>query len=138
MSTSQIQCHCGAVEVELSAEPVAQFYCHCSDCQAMHGAAYIPVSMYKADAVKITKGNVGAWALKTTPRSTCKECGTRVFADVQGIGVRGVSATLLPKGKFKPTFHIQCQDAVLPVKDALPHFKSFPASFGGSDDLVDW
>ncbi len=39
---------------------------------------------------------------------------------------------------YKPAFHIQSQDAMIPVKDNLPHFKGFPAAFGGSDDKVDW
>jgi hypothetical protein len=138
ISMTTIQCRCGAVRVELTSEPIAQFYCHCDDCQAAHGAAYIPIMMYSSDAVKVTKGDPSAWALKRTPRRSCPECGTRVFAEVPGLGVRGVSALLLPAGQFKPAFHIQCQFAMLPVVDSLPHYKAFPASFGGSDEVVDW
>jgi hypothetical protein len=72
------------------------------------------------------------------PRTTCPECGTRIFAEVPGMGVRGVTGFLLPKGTFRPTFHIQCQFAVRPVKDDLPHYKAYPAQFGGSDETVDW
>jgi len=36
---TEIQCRCGAVWIELTAEPIAQFFCHCDDCQAVHGAA---------------------------------------------------------------------------------------------------
>ena len=43
---------CGAVEIEISGEPVAQFYCHCDDCQVVHGGAYVPESVYAADAVR--------------------------------------------------------------------------------------
>ena len=43
---------CGAVEIEISGEPVAQFYCHCDDCQIVHGGAYVPESVYAADAVR--------------------------------------------------------------------------------------
>jgi hypothetical protein len=31
-----------------------------------------------------------------------------------------------------------CKDALVPVKDDLPHFAGFPASLGGNDDKVDW
>ncbi len=136
--TMEIQCRCGAVHVELSGEPMAQFYCHCDDCQAVHGAAYIAVAMYPASAVKVTRGATNAWKLKTTPRTTCATCGTRMFAEVPGFGVRGVSASLLPAGQFKAAFHIQCQHAVLPVRDELPHFKGLPTKFGGSDARVEW
>ncbi len=37
---TKVQCRCGAVAVEISAEPIVQFYCHCDDCQAVHGGAY--------------------------------------------------------------------------------------------------
>ncbi len=134
----EIKCHCGAVRVEISGAPKAQFFCHCDDCQAVHGAAYIPVAMYSADRVKVTRGSPRAWQLRVTPRTTCPECGTRMFAEVPAIGVRGVNGFLLPKGTFEPTFHMQCQFAVRPVKDDLPHFKSFPAEFGGSNEMVDW
>jgi hypothetical protein len=71
-------------------------------------------------------------------RLGCRECGTRVFADVTAIGFRAVSGYLLPKGLFQPAFHIQCRHAVRPVRDDLPHDKGFPARFGGSDETVDW
>lgn len=135
---TEIQCHCGGVRVELTGAPVAQFFCHCDDCQAMHGAAYIPVSMYPADKVKVTSGNPKTWKLKNLPRTSCPECGTRLFAEITSLGLRPVIASLLPKGSFAPTFHIQCQHAVRPVHDDLPHFKGFPAAFGGSDEKVDW
>jgi hypothetical protein len=134
----EIQCRCGAVRVELRGEPIAQFFCHCDDCQAVHGAAYIPVAMYPANAVKVTGGTPFVWTLRATPRTTCRECGTRVFAEVPPIRVRTVSGFLLPRGMFQPAFHMQCVFAVRPVKDDLPHFKAFPARFGGSDETVDW
>jgi hypothetical protein len=135
---TDIQCPCGTVRLQLTGEPRAQFFCHCDDCQKVHGAAYIPVAMYPADAVKITSGAPSTWKLRTTGRITCRECGTRVFAEVGQIGVRGVNGFLLPKGSFQPTFHMQCQHAVRPIKDDLTHFKAFPAKFGGSDETVDW
>ena len=133
-----INCRCGLVELAISDEPIAQFFCHCDDCQAAHGAAYVPISLYTAAAVRVTRGSPSTWALKITPRTTCRECGTRMFAEVPGYGVRGVSALLLPAKSFKALFHVQCQFAIVPVRDALPHFKSLPARFGGSDEVVEW
>jgi hypothetical protein len=52
--------------------------------------------------------------------------------------MRGVNGFLLPADLFKPAFHSQCQYAVLPVKDDLPHFKGLPALFGGTDEPVGW
>jgi hypothetical protein len=138
MTTTLIQCLCGAVQMELTGEPVAQLYCHCDDCQAVHSAAYLPGVMYRIPATRIIRGELGLWKLKVTTRAFCRECGTRMYAEPPNIGIRGVSALLLPPGLFKPAFHMQCQYALLPIKDGLPHYKGFPAAFGGSDEQMDW
>jgi hypothetical protein len=94
--------------------------------------------MYPAGAVQVTRGDVRSWTLKSTPRSSCVVCATRVFSEILVVGMRGVNGILLPNGTFQPQFHIHCQRALIPVQDALPHFKAFPARFGGSDELVSW
>jgi hypothetical protein len=134
----EIQCSCGAVRVTLEGEPLAQFFCHCEDCQVGHGGAYVPRSLYPSAAVTITAGEPRVWSLKISPRTSCGHCGAHLFAEVPGYGVRGVNAYLLPKGAFKPAFHVQCHAAVAPVGDGLPHYKDLPARFGGSDDVMDW
>jgi hypothetical protein len=138
MNSIQAKCNCGAVKLEINAAPVAQFYCHCDDCQAVHGAAFVPIVMFPADSVKIVAGNASSYALKVNPRASCSRCGTRLYAEPPGMGLKGVVAAILPAGTFKPAYHIQCQHAQVPVRDELPHFKGFPAAFGGSDETVSW
>jgi hypothetical protein len=138
VSTLDIQCPCGHVGVELRGEPLAQIYCHCDDCQIAHGAAYVPAAIYPAAAVKVTRGEPITWTRRTTPRATCPRCGARIFASPPGDRIRGVTAYLLPEGRFKPSFHIYCQFARLPVKDDLPHYKTVPTRFGGSDETMEW
>jgi hypothetical protein len=135
---TKIECRCGAVEIEIAGEPLAQFFCHCDDCQAVHGGAYAPESAYRADSVRVTRGEPLTWKLKRNPRYTCPACGTRLFIDVLGLNIRGVNGFLLPRERFQPQFHMQCQFAVRAIVDELPHYKSRPARFGGSDDTVDW
>ncbi|MBZ4419501.1 GFA family protein [Myxococcus sp. RHSTA-1-4] len=136
--TTTIGCLCGAVKLELSGAAMAHLYCHCDDCQRVHGAAYLPAVMYRASQVRLVAGEPVLWKLKTTARATCRECGTRLYAEPPGLGVRSVTATLLPEGMFQPTFHMQCQHALLPVRDGLPHYKGYPKMFGGSDDVMPW
>jgi hypothetical protein len=136
MTKTEIQCRCGNVKLELTGEPRAQLYCHCDDCQAVHGAAYVPAALYPADGVRVTSGAPQTWQLRTTPRASCSNCGTRLFAESHGMRI--VNASLLPAEQRKPSMHIHCRFAVLPVRDSLPHFRSVPAAFGGSDDLVGW
>jgi len=134
----RVRCRCGAVEMEISAEPIAQFFCHCDDCQTVHGAAYVPESVYPADAVTIVKGEPAAWTLKRNPRFFCPACGTRLFIEVKAVNLRGVNGYVLPAEAFRPQFHMQCQFAVRPVDDDLPHYRSRAPQFGGPDERVDW
>ena len=138
MKTVDITCLCGSVQVRLSGEPAAQFYCHCDDCQATSGGAYVAVAVYPADAVSHTKGELVSWTLKTMPRKRCAVCGTQVLAEVPGGKQIGIKANLLPTGVCKPIFHENCRFAVVPVADELPHYKGYPAEFGGTDETVGW
>ncbi|MBC7941559.1 MAG: GFA family protein [Chitinophagaceae bacterium] len=138
MATLDIACLCRAVQVRLTGDAVAQFYCHCDDCQAASGGAYVSVALYPAEAVSHTQGELVPWTLKTMPRKRCAVCGTHVLAEVPGGKQIGVKANLLPAAVFKPTFHENCRYAVVPVVDDLPHYKGYPAAFGGTDDPVGW
>jgi hypothetical protein len=137
VTTTHVRCGCGVVEVQLTGEPMAQYVCHCDDCQAVHGKAY-PVALYPASAVSVTHGETGAFTLKTTPRTRCSRCGTYLFAEVPGYPFRGVNGDLLPERRFNPEFHVQCRYAVARIKDDLPHYKDTPAKFRGSGELMLW
>lgn len=138
MSKVEIKCLCGSVVLNLTGEPVVQAYCHCDDCQTAHGAAYVATAAYPSQAVEILKGNLIPLVVKTASRMRCGNCGTFLFTEVASAGLRSVNATLLPKEQFKPQFHLQCQYAVLPIVDNLPHYKDFPSAFGGTGELVAW
>jgi hypothetical protein len=132
-----VQCSCRGVDVQISGEPILQYVCHCDDCQAAHGKAF-PCSLHAASAVSVLRGETDIFTLRTTPRIRCKRCGTYLFAEVPGFPFRGVNADLLPEGIFKPEFHSQCRYAAVQIRDALPHYKTTPARFGGSDELMEW
>lgn len=138
MRTDEVACLCGAAVLKITGAPVVQAYCHCDDCQAAHGAAYVATAAFPAEAVEVVKGRLLTLVVKTAPRVRCADCGTFLFTEVAGANLRSVNATLLAKTRFKPQFHLQCQYAVLPVVDDLPHYRDFPTAFGGSGELVEW
>lgn len=137
MTTMTLNCRCGRVQLRISTTAVSQFYCHCDDCQATSGGAFVPIALFPSDTVDV-RGDTFTWTYKTLPRTRCSTCGTFLFGEPPGTGLRGVSGSLLPAGTFRPTFHNQCQFALLPVQDELPHFRSAPPMFGGTDERVDW
>ena len=58
MKRLELACRCGEVLVEVAGDPMVQLYCHCDDCQAVHGAAYDPeVRCIEAEAVKVVQGS---------------------------------------------------------------------------------
>jgi hypothetical protein len=100
----RLGCCCGEIEIDISAEPVAQFFCHCDDCQVVHGAAYAPESVYPAEAVTVVRGEPRQWTLKRNPRFFCGRCGTRLFIEVAALKLRGLNGYLLPKESSTPRF----------------------------------
>jgi hypothetical protein len=126
----------GALQID--GEPLFSVYCHCDDCQAVHGAAYLPAAIYRHEQAYLVAGAPGIWRRKTTSRAFCRRCGTRVYAEPEAAAFRSIPAYLLPAGEFRPTCHVNCRFALAPVSDALPHFASFPAAMGGVDELVAW
>jgi hypothetical protein len=134
----EVQCSCGTTALRIDGAPLAQVYCHCSDCQVAQGAAYVLNAVYSADKVKVVRGEPITMRVKATPRLRCGSCSTPLFTEVSSAGLRSLNAYLLPQGHFAPQLHIHCSDAVLPIVDALPHYASLPASFGGKDEPVGW
>jgi hypothetical protein len=134
----EIKCPCGSAHLRIKGEPLAQFWCHCSDCQQVHGGAYVAEAIYSAENVELSDGKTVVFSLKTTPRVSCAQCGTRLFADLTEIGMRGLNGYLLPAGMFNPTLHIYCAEAVAPILDGRPHYRTKPVAFGGDDALMDW
>ncbi len=135
--TTTAQCLCGAVRISAAAEPVAQFYCHCDDCKAISGGAYIGVSLYPAEAVTVEKGELDSWTLRTMERRRCAVCGVHMMG-LPSPELTGIKGDRLAPSSFKPQFHINCQRAVAPVVDSLPHYADLPEAFGGSGKMVDW
>lgn len=138
MTSIDIRCLCGSVQARLTEEPLAQFYCHCDDCQAVSGGAYVALAMFPLAALSVLRGETVAFTLRSMSRERCGACGTLLFARLPAQDACVVKADLLPTVMRKPEFHMQCRYSVLPVKDDLPHYSGVPARFGGSDELVGW
>ncbi|HZG30107.1 MAG TPA: GFA family protein [Ensifer sp.] len=138
MTSITCQCRCGAVSLSIDGAPVTQLYCHCEDCQNAHRAAYAPAAIFPKEQVQVSGAEMTPRVIRSTERMFCRQCGTYLFSEIVSVGMRSVSAYLLPKGMFKPQFHVQCDEAMLPVCDNLPHYRRFPAAFGGAEEFVDW
>ena len=136
---TKVHCRCGAIEIEISAEPIVQFFCHCDDCQAVHGGAYVAgIRLSRRRREGRARRSVDLEIEAQSPLHLPRMRHAPVYRRPGARRLRGVNGYLLPPGTFQPAFHVQCQFAVRPVVDDLPHYKAMPARFGGSDETVGW
>jgi len=133
------KCFCGAVELELTGEPAAMGYCHCSDCAEWAAAPINGFSLWQPDSVKVTKGedNIGTFnRTENSDRKFCKTCGGHIMAGHPGMGLIDVYASIIPGLDHEPALHVWYGEKTVSVKDGLPKFKDMPADFGGSGDTL--
>lgn len=56
MKHSRGSCVCAAVCYELTAEPLALFCCHCTECQTASGTSFVLALKMPYDGIKVTQG----------------------------------------------------------------------------------
>ncbi|MFI5317089.1 MAG: GFA family protein [Myxococcota bacterium] len=137
--TLKSHCFCGAVEVEITGEPAAQVYCHCSSCRGWLGAPIHAATLWPTPKVNVRKGADKLAVIKKTEashRTFCTACGAPVLVRHPAIGMTDVPAGTIAAFAFKPTLHVHYGEKVLQVRDGLPKFKDFPKEFGGSGATV--
>ena len=131
-------CYCGAVQIEASGEPLDMGYCHCNACRRYSGAPVAAFTLWKADQVKMTKGQelVGRFkSSEISDRWYCTRCGSHVIVDHPTLGLTDIRPPL-DNLSFKPVVHLNYEESVLPIKDGLPKLKDFPKEIGGSGEIL--
>jgi hypothetical protein len=137
--THRGSCFCGAVTVEVSGEPAAMGYCHCSDCRHWSAGPVNAFTLWPPAQVKVVAGADQIATYNKTARSArkwCKSCGGHIMTDHPGMGLVDVYAALLPDLEFKPGVHVFYAEKVLSIKDGLPKMKDVPAQMGGSGQTL--
>ena len=128
-------CFCGSVHFTVSGEPVAMGYCHCESCRSWAAAPVNAFTLWKPEAVKVTRGADKIGTFNKTPRSNrkwCKACGGHIFTEHPGLGVIDVYAAAIPEFPYQPGVHVNYQETKLHMKDGLPKMKDMPKEMGGS------
>ena len=132
-------CFCGAIEIEATGTPEAMGYCHCGSCRSYSGAPVTAFTLWKADDIRVIKGEGLLGRFNKTDfsgRRFCTRCGGHVMVDHPSLGMTDVHAATIPGLAFRPAVHLHYQETVLPMKDGLPKLRDFPAEVGGSGELM--
>src|SRR5713101_2768694 len=127
-------CFCGAVEIRVSGEPAAMGYCHCASCRSWSAGPVNAFSLWKPEALKVTKGADQITAYQKTKKSLrkwCKKCGGHLFTEHPAWGLTDIYAASIPEVPFKPGIHVHYQETVLRIRDGLPKMKDVPKEMGG-------
>lgn len=128
-------CFCGAVQITVTGDAVAMGYCHCASCRSWAAAPVNAFTLWKPDAVKVTRGESELGIYHKTEKSYrrfCRACGGHVFTVHPGLGVTDVYAATIPSYRFVPALHVNYAESVLPMRDGLPKMKDMPKEMGGS------
>jgi hypothetical protein len=139
MATYSGTCFCGAVEISVTGDPAAVGYCHCSSCRSWSAGPVNAFSLWKPEAVTITKGAENVGSYKKTEKSIrkwCTTCGGHLLTEHPLWELTDVYAAIIPAMPFKPALHVNYQERVLRLPDGLPKQKDVPAEMGGSGQLL--
>eukprot|EP01111_Echinosteliopsis_oligospora_P008531 TRINITY_DN2427_c0_g1_i1.p1 TRINITY_DN2427_c0_g1~~TRINITY_DN2427_c0_g1_i1.p1 ORF type:complete len:169 (-),score=26.47 TRINITY_DN2427_c0_g1_i1:29-535(-) len=127
-------CYCGTVQYEASEDPVDGTYCHCRNCQVLHGAPFQWAVIFHKDHIRFTKGVDDLVFYDSSSRRSehilpCKVSCGKCRSPIADEGRRMFLAfpTLfqdLPKIKdsLKTTSHIFYGQRCVDVKDGLPKY----------------
>jgi hypothetical protein len=132
-------CFCGSVQFNVTGDPVAMGYCHCDSCRSWAAAPVNAFTLWKPDAVKVTRGAEHVHSFSKTPKShrkSCHKCGGHLFTDHPLWGVIDVYAASIPEFPYKAGLHVNYQETKLRIKDGLPKMKDMPKEMGGSGEVL--
>jgi len=128
-------CFCNAVEFTVSGEPLGMGYCHCESCRSWSAGPVNAFTLWKPDALKVTRGADFIGTFNKTPKSYrkwCKICGGHLYTEHPLLGVTDVYAASIPQLPYQPGVHVNYQETKLRMKDGLPKMKDMPGEMGGS------
>jgi hypothetical protein len=137
--TYEGSCFCGAVQFTVTGEPAAAGYCHCESCRSWAAAPVNAFSLWKPEAVRVTKGEASIGVYHKTEKSYrkfCKTCGGHLFTEHPMWNLIDVYVAVIPKYRHAPQVHVNYQETVLRMRDGLPKMKDLPKEMGGSGETV--
>lgn len=126
-------CHCGAVRYEVEGEALTHALCHCTDCRRCAGAPMVGWTMYRTEAVTVTRGTPKVYeSSEHGRRHFCPDCGTGLFF-TNAVVLPGIidiqSATYDDPNVIPAQIHIQVAERIGWMEHAheLPVFERFPS-----------
>ena len=127
------RCACKAVAYEVADEFVVAYNCHCSNCRALSGAAFLPVGQIERDKLRVAKG-AESLLVQGDPDSAhevrCGECFSLVHWAYPDGSLGVPYGTLIDEPALKPMHHqfVGSKAAWYEILDDLPQHDEYPWS----------
>ena len=128
------RCGCKAVAYEVSDEFVLAFNCHCSNCRATTGSAFLPWGEIEREKLRVTKG-AGSLVVIGDPDALhevrCGACLSLLYWSARdGAAVRVPYGSLVDEPALKPTAHmfVGSKAPWHEILDDLPQHDEYPWS----------
>ena len=124
------RCACNAIAYEVSDEFVAAYNCHCSNCRATTGSAFLPWGEIEREKLRVTKG-AESLLVEGDPDANhamrCGRCWSLLYWTRDGF-VRVPYGTLIDEPALKPTAHmfVGSKAPWHEILDDLPQHDEYP------------
>jgi hypothetical protein len=128
------RCGCNAVAYNVSDEFIAAFNCHCSNCRATTGSAFLPWGEIESQKLRVTKGADSLMTIGDADADhevRCGECASLLYWTARdGSYVRVPYGTLVDEPTLKPTAHmfVGSKASWHEILDNLPQHDEYPWS----------
>ena len=127
------RCGCNAVAYEVSDEFVVAFNCHCSNCRAMTGSAFLPWGEIERGKLAVTKGAdrlIVEGDIDARHAVRCGACWSLVYWTSRDGYVRVPYGSLVDEPALRPTAHmfVASKAPWHEILDDLPQHDEYPWS----------
>ncbi|KAL0571512.1 hypothetical protein V5O48_010446 [Marasmius crinis-equi] len=130
-------CHCGRVRFWLSRDrPLAAKYCHCRDCQVLHGAPFQWAAIFEKEDLVFENGPDGLGFYHSADKKahydlpckvSCEYCGSLIMDEGRNMVL--LFPTLIKfrsqeeRDRFSPECHIFYSQRVVDIPDGKPKWE---------------
>jgi hypothetical protein len=123
------RCGCRAVAFEVEDAFVAAYNCHCSNCRATTGSAFLPWGELEPAKLRVTHGAPSAVGDPAGPHEVrCGACFSLLYWTTSRGTVRVPYGGLVDEPTLKPTAHLFAGSKApwYEIRDDLPQYDEYP------------
>lgn len=126
------RCACKAVAYEVADEFDAAFNCHCSNCRALTGSAFLPSGEIKREKLRVTQGEGSLMVIGDAHgqyEMRCRECLSLLYWTPREEGTICVPyGSLIDEPALRPTAHmfVGSKAPWYQILDDLPQHDEYP------------